>query len=241
MRRRQDIVLTVVQWVLRALAVFSLLGALAVVLGQSGTQSVFDRHVPRVVTEQAQRLWPQSSKVPASPVLIRSAHWEDTYEEFNQMYPDGGVVPQGWAELSVGHPITVGRVGDLTFWDPAFGPRTAWVVALVLVPLGLAWLWWTLSRIAGSAREGDPFIHSNAKRLAWAAGLVLVGPPLALLAQQVVLRWMLSGSTAAGKADIWFRWEWVPVWPLGAGLTLLVLAAVWRRGVAMRSDLEGLV
>jgi hypothetical protein len=233
--------LTLAQWVLRALAVLSLLGALAVVLGGNGTGSLFDRHVPWVVTEQVQRFWPQSSKVPAAPVLVRPAHWEDTYEEFNQGYPDGGASPRGWAELSTGHPDTVGRVGDLTFWDPGFGPRTAWVLALVLAPLGLAWLWWMLSRIAGSARRGDPFIAANAKRLAWAGALVLVGPPLALLSQQAVLRWMLAESTASQKADIWFRWEWIPVWPLGAGLALLVLAAVWRRGVAMRSDLEGLV
>jgi hypothetical protein len=31
------------------------------------------------------------------------------------------------------------------------------------------------------------------------------------------------------------------LWPLGVGLALLVLAAVWRHGVAMREDLEGLV
>lgn len=241
MRRRQDMVLTVAQWVLRALAVFSLLGALAVVLGGNGTGSLFDRHVPRVVTEQVQRLWPQSSQVPAAPVLIRSAHWEDSHEEFNQMYPNGGVAPKGWAELGGGPVDAVGRVGDLTFWDPGFAARAAWVVALMLVPLGLAWLWWALSRIAGSARRGDPFIATNAKRLAWAGALVLVGPTLALLSQQAVLRWMLAESTASGKADVWFRWEWIPVWPLGAGLALLVLAAVWRRGVAMRSDLEGLV
>ena len=239
--RRPGIGLTVAQCVLRALALFSLMGALAVVLGSNGTQSLFDQHVPRILADQAQRLWPQANRNPAAPVLIRPTHWKDSYQEFNQNYPDGDVAPAGWAELSGNAAGAVGRVGDLTFWDPGFGPRLAWVVALILFPVGLAWLWWTLSRIAGSARGGDPFIASNAHRLAWAGALVLVGPPLVLLSQQAVLRWMLSESTASGKADLWFRWEWVPVWPLGAGLALLVLSAVWRRGVAMRSDLEGLV
>ena len=44
-----------------------------------------------------------------------------------------------------------------------------------------------------------------------------------------------------GRRTSGFVGSGCPVWPLGAGLALLVLAAVWRRGVAMRSDLEGLV
>lgn len=241
MERRLNGRLAVAQWVLRALAVFSLLGAAAGVLGVNGTQSLFDRHVPRQLGDQAQRLWPQSASLPSSPVLVRPSNWQDTYEVFNQMPKDGGNMPQGWARFSDGLDDVVGHVGQLTFWDPGMLSRTAWLVALALIPVGLAWLWWTLSRMVGSARRGDPFTHRNARRLAVAGVLVALGPTFALLAQQVVLRWMLDGSTAAGKADIWFRWESVPLWPLGVGLALLVLAAVWRHGVAMREDLEGLV
>jgi len=227
--------------VLRALAVLSLLGAAAGVLGASGTRSLYDRHVPRQVGDQAQRLWPQSASLPSSPVLVRPAHWQDSNEAFNEMPKDGGSMPLGWAEFSGGRDDVVGNVGQLTFWDPGMLSRAAWLVAIALIPVGLAWLWWTLSRIVGSARRGGPFTHRNARRLAVAGALVGLGPMLALLAQQAVVRWMLASSTAAGKADIWFRWERVPLWPLGVGLALLVLAAEWRRGVAMREDLEGLV
>lgn len=58
--------LAVAQWVLRALAVLSLLGAAAGVLGASGTRSLYDRHVPRQVRDRAQRLWPQSASLPSS-------------------------------------------------------------------------------------------------------------------------------------------------------------------------------
>lgn len=241
MKRRLSGRLAVAQWVLGALAVLSLLGAAAEVLGASGTKSLDDQHVPRQVSDQVQRLWPQSASLPSSPVLVRTSHWQDSYEVFNEMPKDGGRMPQSWAELNLGSNDVVGHVGLLTFWDPGMLGRVAWLVAMALIPAGLAWLWWMLSRMVGSARRGDPFTHRNARRLALAGALVALGPTSALLAQQAVLRWMLAGSTAAGKADIWFRWESVPLWPLGVGLALLVLAAVWRHGVAMREDLEGLV
>jgi hypothetical protein len=240
MERRLSGMLAVTEWALRALAVLSLLGAAAWVLGSSGTRSLYDRHVPRQVSDVVQRLWPESASIPSTAVLVRPAHWQDSYEVFNQMPKAGGTVPHGWAELRGGL-TAVGREGYLTFWDPGILSRTAWVVAIALVPVGLAWLWWMLSRMVGSARRGDPFTHRNARRLAIAGVLVALGPPLTLLAQQALLRWMLAGSTAAGKADIWFRWESVPSWPFGIGLALLVLAVVWRHGVAMREDLEGLV
>lgn len=241
MERRLNGMLAVAQWVLRALAVLSLLAAAAGVLGASGTRSLYDRHVPRQVGDQTQRLWPQSASLPSSTVLVRPSHWQDSYEVFNEIPKEGGNMPQGWAEFSGGLDDVVGHVGQLTFQDPGMASRTAWLVAIALIPVGLAWLWWTLSRLVGSARRGDPFTHRNARRLAVAGALVALGPMLALLAQQAALRWMLAGSTAAGKADIWFRWERVSLWPLGVGLALLVLAAVWRHGVAMREDLEGLV
>jgi len=234
--------LAVAQWVLGTLAVLSLLGAAAGLLSASGTRSLYDQHVPRQVADQAQRMWPQSASLPSSPVLVRPSHWQDSNEVFNEMPKDGGRMPQSWPALSRGAgEDVVGHVGLLTFWDPGMLSRTAWLVAIALIPVGLAWLWWTLSRMVGSARRGDPFTHRNARRLAVAGALVALGPTFALLSQQAVLRWMLAGSTAAGKADIWFRWESVPLWPLGVGLALLVLAAVWRHGVTMREDLEGLV
>jgi hypothetical protein len=151
----------------------------------------------------------------------------------------GGTIPQGWARLRDERTEVVGSVGELTFWDPGLLRRTVWVVALALVPVGTAWLWWMLSRIVASARRDDPFNRDNARRLAAADIVVALGPLLAILVQQVVLRWMLPDSTAAGKADIWFRWESLPLWSLGVGLALLVLAAVWRHGLAMRRTSRG--
>lgn len=239
MAQRSGVFLGMAQWVLRSLAVLSLLGGAAAVLGASGTSSLYDRHVPRLVSEVAQRTWPQSGEMPSSLVKVRVDHRQDTYEAFNEISQEGGQVPEGWAELPAAP--TVGGAGDLTFWDPGMLRRTAWLIAIALTPVGLAWLWWTLSRIVASAREGDPFNHRNARRLAIAGVLVAIGPPLVVLGKQIVLRWMLANSTAAGKADIWFRWGSLPFWTLGVGLALLVLAGVWRRGVAMRQDLEGLV
>ena len=239
MTRGNDVFLRLAQWVLVGLALLSLLGGAAAALGVSGSSSLYDRHVPRVVAEVAQRVWPGSGEMPSALVKVREEHRTDTYEAFNQISREGGRVPKGWAELPAAP--TVGSAGQLTFWDPGILRRTAWLIVISLTPIGLAWLWWTLSKIVASAREGDPFNERNARRLGVAGGLVVLGPALVILGRQLVLKWMLANSTAAGKADLWFRWGTLPLWTLGVGLALIVLAGVWRRGVAMRQDLEGLV
>src|SRR5690242_4740817 len=107
MNRRTDLLLAAARGVLVALAVYAVLGAAVVVMGSNGTQTLYDRHVPRVVSEQAQRLWP--SRHPTTPVLVRSAHWRDSLESFNQMPADGGVMPRHWAELDGGFGDRAGR------------------------------------------------------------------------------------------------------------------------------------
>lgn len=240
-RQRDNGLLRVAQGVLLILAVLSLLRAVAGLLGSSGTRTIFDRHVPRGVTEQVQRLWPQSGEMPSSLVLIEPSHREDSYESFNGMPSEGGAMPEGWAQLRDERTEVVGGAGELLFADPTMPQRALWLIGITLLPVGLAVLWWLLSRIVASARRGDPFNNQNASRLAAAGVLVMAGPALAILVQQAAVRWMLGDSTAANKADIWFQWASAPWWTLGVGLALLVLAAVWRHGVAMRADLEGLV
>jgi hypothetical protein len=240
-RQRDNGLLRVAQGVLLTLAVLSLLGAVAGLLGSGGTRTIFDRHVPRVVAEQVQRLWPQSGEMPSSLVLIEPSHREDSYETFNEMPTQGGEMPQGWAQLRDERTDVVGGAGELLFADPSMLQRLIWLIGITLIPVGLAVLWWILSRIVASARHGDPFTNRNARRLATAGVLVMAGPALAILIQQVAVRSMLTDSTAADKADIWFQWESAPWWTLGVGLALLVLAAVWRQGVALREDVEGLV
>jgi hypothetical protein len=233
--------LRLAQAALVALAALSLLGAIAGLLGAGGTQTLFDRHVPRAVAEQVQRLWPQSGEMPSSLVLIDSGHREDSYETFNAMFSEDGAMPRGWAQLRDERTEVVGGAGELLFADPSMVQRVLWLVGITLLPVTLAVLWWMLSRIVASARSGDPFNRHNARRLATAGVLVMAGPALAILVQQTAVRWMLADSTAAKKADIWFQWASAPWWTLGVGLALLVLAAVWRHGVAMRDDLEGLI
>lgn len=241
MNQRHSWVLGLAQWALRGLALLFLLGGAAGVLGASGTKSIYDRHVPRQFAEQVRRLWPQSGEMPTSWVKVRPPHYGDTYAQFNGIPDGGGTAPAGFAQLRDLATQTVGGGGELVFFDPGLLRRIVWLVAITLVPLALTWLWWTLSRMVGTARDGDPFTLANARRLAIAGVVVGLVPLIALLTQQLVLRWMLASSSAAGKADIWYRGGMLPLGTLGAGLALLVLAAIWRRGVAMRRDLEGLV
>ena len=165
MTRGNDVFLRLAQWVLVGLALLSLLGGAAAALGVSGSSSLYDRHVPRVVAEVAQRVWPGSGEMPSALVKVREEHRTDTYEAFNQISREGGRVPKGWAELPAAP--TVGSAGQLTFWDPGILRRTAWLIVISLTPIGLAWLWeqrptagrWSPLQVLGRSSLFIYFIH----------------------------------------------------------------------------------
>ncbi len=231
--------LGLVRWVPRALAVLALAGAALVVLGQVAGQLFWDERVPRVLAEPLLRLWPTAVQVPGSEVVVAQPHWGDAVNVIDE---------PGWhdrpvdAQFGSGEGAEVmGRFGYVDFWGPDLARQVAWAVTLVAAPLGAAWVWWMLSRTVGTAVAGAPFTQANARRVGQLGLVVLLGPYLLIAAQQLVLIWMLHGSVYADKVSLLFRWESVPLWPLGAGLAVLVLAVVWQRGVEMRDDVEGLV
>ena len=79
----------------------------------------------------------------------------------------------------------------------------------------------------------------------------------ALLSAATCLVWILGATGTALLSDgpqslneavraydldaAGLSWREVPWWSVAVGLSLLVLAGVWRRGAAMRHDLAGLV
>lgn len=234
-------VLGPIQWLLRGLAVVSVIGGIVVLLRDHllGTVTRW-RGESGPASEVIRRFWPPRPSTASTEVAVRPEYWDAPPKGW---VLEGGVVPDGFAEYSSPEldEGTVGHFGTLEFWDPMGAARVVDVVALVAVAALTAWLWWTLSRVVGSARSGDPFVAANARRLTLIGALVLVGPYLVVAVEQAIVQWKLATSTASGKADVVFRWEDLSLWPLGFGLAVLALAAVWRRGVAMREDLEGLV
>jgi hypothetical protein len=134
-------------------------------------------------------------------------------------------------------------LADLAAAGAPDGTYLAVVVLLVLVwgMLSLSMLFIRqLRAIVGTVNDGDPFVPDNASRLArmgwYALGTQLcefVGQPLVVHYGKYASSFTWGMSTSGGQH--------VSLAPLGFGVTLFILARVFRQGAAMRADLEGTV
>ena len=116
-------------------------------------------------------------------------------------------------------------------------------VALHVVPLlVMAALWWSLASVVRQGRSEDVFTPVNAGRLTLAGIVIAVGAPLVALATWGLHRWIVATSQLADRVVVpGFGVESVPWTSVAAGVALLVLGSVWRRGVSIEKDLVGLV
>jgi hypothetical protein len=85
---------------------------------------------------------------------------------------------------------------------------------------------------------GDPFVLANARRLQWIAFVVGAGGLLAQGLGDQARNELLVSSAAGGIVRYAFEFSFPPI---VAGLGILTLAEVFRRGALMQADLEGLV
>ena len=223
--------LTTAAAALRFAALVSAATCLVWILGSTGTGLLFDG--PEQVRETAGSFDREAAAgFPRVAVEVDGKVFLGTAGGLNTS--DGYSVPGAFAEYSLDF--------IASFYEPSGLQRLAYVGLQCLLSLGIAWLCWTLARLVLSAREGDPFTHTNVGRLRAIGWLVLVGSPAYVVGMWLVHRWLLATSELAGEASLWpLGWRDVPWGSIGVGLAVLVLAAVWQRGVAMRHDVEGLV
>lgn len=226
--------LTTTAALLRLAALVSAATCLVWILGSMGTGLLFDgpaqvRETARSFDLDATAGFPSVDVEPEDEVFPRLI---GTDGELNTS--DGYSVPGAFAEYSLSFVVS--------FYEPSVSQRLAYVGLQSLLSLGVAWLWWTLARLVTAARDGDPFTGENVGRLRAIGWLVLVGGPAYVVGIWLVHRWLLATSELAGEASVSaLGWRDVPWWSVGVGLSVLVLTAVWRHGVAMRRDVEGLV
>ena len=90
-----------------------------------------------------------------------------------------------------------------------------------------------------SLRAGDPFTESNSRRIVWVALLVAVGGQAAVLMDVLAGHLFVSGGQWYGGFDQFP--VVIDLHPLAYGLVLAVIAAVFRTGVTLRQEVEGLV
>ncbi len=137
--------------------------------------------------------------------------------------------------VEVGEPVTA----RFTFVDPDdTDVRVIWVLWQVAGSLlWLAGLGLVLS-IVRSAKHGDPFVRANVRRLWWLAALLAIGGTVYSMLSGFAAVLMVQRSAAADLTPIQFTVDFL--WIL-LGIAIAALATVWRVGVGLREDVDGMV
>lgn len=233
--------MTALSWLLRLSAVPLLLTAIALTLGPNGLGLLSTdqthwwagtRDAIFIMSEQAQ-VAPRLGEPVMDQLGNRVGSVESRSDEMVRAYEAS---PTGMSSVLAefnGYPQI-----EVSFWGPSLGQRWAWVTVRALPALAGALGLWILAALVRSAGAGDPFTRRNVRRLTQLTALVLVAGIVGDWGREAVRLWLLETSDLAGDlvADARFSWWW-----LGVAAVLGVITAVWRRGVAMRADLEGLV
>jgi hypothetical protein len=129
---------------------------------------------------------------------------------------------------------------QLLLKDATLGERLVQAIPGVLdaaVTVTVALLLFQLLR---TTQAGDPFIRRNVRRLNTIALVVGLGWTVAQLAQGVADSAMYGSGRVPAPSTMFFTTTFSPL-PLVAMMVILLIGETFRRGVALREDVEGLV
>ena len=114
-------------------------------------------------------------------------------------------------------------------------------VPLALILLAIIWMLRgiVLTAIGTDNSEGDPFIRANVRRLRIISVLLLVTPLIDSWAQMAETEWVIR-ALPKDVASIEFDLSSALTF-FGVGVLVMVLAEVFKIGVRLREDVEGLV
>lgn len=126
--------------------------------------------------------------------------------------------------------------GQLTFEQATLQERLVAVTPDILIGVTVAVVAWLLLGVVRRTQEGDPFTKANADALTRAAVVAVVGGSLWMLADVVSDGYLVDQAPFELPAT--FTTSFAPIAVAGI---LLVVAGVFRRGIELREETEGLV
>lgn len=127
---------------------------------------------------------------------------------------------------------------QLDFWGPTALDRLAYAGPSLLTAILTLVVLLLLYRIVTTIDRGEVFSTTNAVRIRWIAATVGIGGVAAQFIEYWAHQGMIARSAAAGLVQAQLHFSAAP---LLAGALILVLAEVFRQGVRLRHDVEGLV
>ena len=224
--------LAIAEGALRVAAVLALVASLALLLGTNGLGLLSGRS-PLHVTREAEMVMSERTELTGTAGLASVAAANAHLGSLEQRSDQGATgSTTNWAEVSGPTEVSV------SFWNPTLAQRWAYVLVRALPAAAAAAGLWLLAALIRSCRVDDPFTRRNVRRLGWITVLTAAGGVVGDWGASFVRRWLLDSSDAAGLVPMDFSLSFGFV---GLVLVLGVVTGVWRRGVAMREDLDGLV
>jgi hypothetical protein len=224
--------LAIAEGALRAAAAVALVASLALPLGTNGLGLLQGRSLLHA-TQEAEMVMNERTELTGAAGLASVAAANarlGSLEQRSDQEASGSTT--NWAEVSGPTEVSV------SFWNPTLAQRWAYVLVRALPAAAAAAGLWLLAALVRSCRVGDPFTGRNVRRLGWITVLTAAGGVIGDWGASFVRRWLLDSSDAARLVPMDFSLSFGFV---GLVLVLGVVTGVWRRGVAMREDLDGLV
>ena len=224
--------LAIAEGALRVAAVLALVASLALLLGTNGLGLLSGRSLLHV-TQEAEMVMNERTELTGTAGLASVAAANarlGSLEQRSDQAASGSTT--NWAEVSGPTEVSV------SFWNPSLAQRWAYVLVRALPAAAAAAGLWLLAALIRSCRVDDPFTRRNVRRLGWITVLTAAGGVIGDWGASFVRRWLLDSSDAAGLVPMDFSLSFGFI---GLVLVLGVVTGVWRRGVGMREDLDGLV
>ena len=129
---------------------------------------------------------------------------------------------------------------DLLLKDPTLGERLVQALPEFLVAALTIAVAWLLFRLLRSTQAGEPFTKRNVRRINTIALIVGLGGVMGQLAQAIADNAIQTTGRLPGRVDLTLGATFTPL-PLVVMLVIALIGEVFRRGVQLRDDVEGLV
>ena len=129
---------------------------------------------------------------------------------------------------------------DLLLKDPTLGERLVQALPEFLVAALTIAVAWLLFRLLRSTQAGEPFTKRNVRRINTIALIVGLGGVMGQLAQAIADNAIQTTGRLPDRVDLTLGATFTPL-PLVVMLVIALIGEVFRRGVQLRDDVEGLV
>jgi hypothetical protein len=128
----------------------------------------------------------------------------------------------------------------LLLTNATLGERAGQALPGLLMAAATIAVAWLLFQLLRSTRAGEPFTRRNVRRINTIAFIVGVGGVLTQYAQSFADSAIYTTGRLPDGADLYFEMRLTPL-PMVAAIVIGLIGEVFRRGVQLRDDVEGLV